>query len=180
VICLNLSVHVVFAAAVSPSAQIPHRLFPPQCSFPSPASFPRIGHIGRTVHSSLTAPLRSTASFAPTASSSLIDVVDCADADRDGGGGRRMFSSLCPSFALVFGLRLAAGCEDRARGVLGRGCNAPDQEVLVNRKRSFFLQQRIKLVWTCTTAFELSRIKPLLEHESCPGTLAIVLQRGAT
>jgi len=92
-----------------------------------------------------------------------------------------MFLSLCPCFALAFWVRLGAGGEDRARGGLGRGCNTPGQEVLVSHKRRFYFLKRIQLVWTCTTALQLaSRIKPLLEYESCPGTPAIVAPRGAT
>jgi len=48
-----------------------------------------------------------------------------------------MLLSIFPCFALAFWVRLGAGGEGRARGGLGRGCNTPGQEVLVNHERRF-------------------------------------------
>jgi len=92
-----------------------------------------------------------------------------------------MLSSLCPCFALAFWVRLGAGGEGLARGGQGRGCNTPGQELVENHKRRFCFLQRIQLVWTCPTAVQLaSRMNPLLEYKSSPGTLAIVTPKGAT
>jgi len=92
-----------------------------------------------------------------------------------------MFLSLCPCFALAFWVRLVAGGEDQARGGLGRGCDTHGQQGLENHKKQMYFLQRIQLEWTCTTAPQLaSRIKSLLEHRSCPGTLAIAAARGTT
>jgi len=67
------------------------------------------------------------------------------------------------------------------REEVGRGCTTPSQRALQNHKRRFCFLQRIQLVGPCTTALQLaSRIRPLIEYESSPGTLAIVALRGAT
>jgi len=64
---------------------------------------------------------------------------------------------------------------------VGRGCTTPTQRALQNLKRRFCFPQRIQLVRPCKTALQLaSRIRPLIEYESSPGTLAIVAPRGAT
>jgi len=69
--------------------------------------------------------------------------------------------------------------EERAE--VGRGCTTPSQRALQNHKRLFCFLQRIQLVRPCTTALQLaSRIRPLIEYESSPGTLAIVAPRGST
>jgi len=97
-----------------------------------------------------------------------------------GGGAPHVFISLSLLYSGIW-VRLGAGGEDRAREGLGRGCDTPGQKVLENHKRRFYFLQRIQLVWTCTTALRMvQRTEPLLEYESCPGTLAIVAPRGTT
>jgi len=181
VICWNLSVHVVLAAAFSPTAPVPLLpiasllLFPLYCVFSPCCPFlPYCAFFSNCIISFCSL----LCSYGPIYPYSHGGWRGCG---RRGRGGRLLFLSLYPCFALGFWMRLGAGGEGRARGGQGRGCNTSGQEVLVNHKRRFYFLQRIQLVWTCPTALQLaSRIKPPLEYESCPGTLAIVAPRGAT
>jgi len=161
VTCLNLAVHVAFAATFSPTAPISLLplssllLFPLYCLFspycPFLPSYPFFSYCTIWFYSLL-------CSYGPFCPYSHGGRPRCG---RRGGGGRCMFLSLCPCFALALWVRLGAGGEGRARGGLGRGCNTPGQEVLENHKRRFCFLQRIHLVWTCTTALQLaSRMAP--------------------
>jgi len=101
---------------------------------------------------------------------------------RRGGGALLVLISLSLLRSGFLGVVLVgwrgAGGE---REEVGRGCTTPSQRVLQNHKRRFCFLQRIQLVRPCTTALQLaSRIRPLIEYESSPGTLAIVAPRGAT
>jgi len=156
-------------------------LFPVHCSFPSAAFFPNTSPYSPTAHCSATVPC-STVPFAPMPPATPIVVADGADADGEGSGALHVLISLFLLRSGFWGaVRVGWRGAGEEREEVGRGCTTPSQRALQNHKRRFFFLQRIQLVRPCTTALQLaSRIRPLIEYESSPGTLAIVAPRGAT